>query len=47
MVITGTGAKEIRLKPGQYKVLASKDGKLVRQELITVAKNGRSRCCAA
>jgi WD40 repeat protein/serine/threonine protein kinase len=41
MVITGTGAKEIRLKPGQYKVLTSKDGKLVRQELVTVTKNGR------
>src|SRR5262249_54361914 len=33
VVITGTGAKEIRLKPGQYKVQASKDGKPVRQEL--------------
>src|SRR5262249_30536745 len=41
MVITGTGAKEIRLKPGHYKVLASKDGKPVLQELVTVTKNGR------
>ncbi|HEY7425276.1 MAG TPA: hypothetical protein VH682_13675 [Gemmataceae bacterium] len=41
IVITGAGAKEIRLKPGQYKVEASKDGKLVRQELVTVARNGR------
>jgi hypothetical protein len=41
MVISGTGAKEIRLRPGQYKVLASKDGKLVRQELVTVTRNGR------
>jgi eukaryotic-like serine/threonine-protein kinase len=41
VVITGTGAKEIRLKPGQYKVQASKDGKPVRQELATVARNGR------
>ena len=41
LVITGTGAKEIRLKPGQYKVLSSKDGKLVRQELVTVTRNGR------
>lgn len=41
MVITGTGAKEIWLKPGQYKVQASKDGKVVRQELVTVTKNGR------
>jgi Leucine-rich repeat (LRR) protein/tRNA A-37 threonylcarbamoyl transferase component Bud32 len=40
-VITGAGAKEIRLKPGQYKVRASKDGKVVQQELVTVARNGR------
>jgi hypothetical protein len=41
VVITGTGAKEIRLRPGQYKIEASKDGKLVRQELVTVTRNGR------
>src|SRR5262249_47802386 len=41
MVITGAGVKEIRLKPGQYKVRASKDGKPVSQELVTVVKNGR------
>src|SRR5262249_8003826 len=41
MIITGAGAKEIRLKPGEYKVLTNKDGKVVRQELVTVAKNGR------
>src|SRR5262249_32197325 len=32
---------EIRLKPGQYKVEASKDGKVVSQELVTVERNGR------
>jgi hypothetical protein len=41
VIITGAGAKEIRLKPGQYKVEASKNGKLVRQELVTVTRNGR------
>jgi eukaryotic-like serine/threonine-protein kinase len=41
MVITGAGAKEIRLKPGQYKVLARKDGQVVSQELVTVERNGR------
>src|SRR5262249_33108227 len=41
LVITGTGAREIRLKPGQYQVEASKDGKVVRQELVTVTRNGR------
>jgi hypothetical protein len=40
VVITGAGAKEIRLKPGQYKVEASKGGKLVRQELVTITRNG-------
>jgi hypothetical protein len=41
LVITGAGAKEIRLKAGQYKVQASKDGKVVRQELVTVTRKGR------
>jgi serine/threonine protein kinase len=41
VVITGTGAKEIRLKPGDYKLVTSKDGKPVRQELVTITKNGR------
>src|SRR5262245_35942565 len=41
VVISGAGAKEIRLKPGQYKVQATRDGKVVRQELVTVERNGR------
>jgi hypothetical protein len=41
VVITGAGAQEIRLKPGSYTVVASKDGRLVRQELVTVTNNGR------
>jgi serine/threonine protein kinase/formylglycine-generating enzyme required for sulfatase activity len=41
LVITGTGAKEIRLKPGRYTVEARKHGKLVRRELVTVTRNGR------
>lgn len=41
VVITNAGAGEIRLKPGQYKVEASKNGKLVQRELITVTRNGR------
>src|SRR5262249_9784576 len=41
VVITGAGVKEIRLKPGQYKVQASKDGKVIRQELVSVERNGR------
>jgi hypothetical protein len=41
IVITGAGAKEIRVKPGQHKVEASKDGKVIRQELVTVTRKGR------
>src|SRR5262249_35287563 len=41
VVITGAGAKEVRLKPGQYQVEASKDGQVVRRERVTVARNGR------
>jgi hypothetical protein len=41
VVITGAGVKEIRLKPGQYKVEASKDGQVVRRELVTVTRKGR------
>ena len=41
IVITGAGAREIRLKPGRYTVEASKDGKVVSRELVTVTKNGR------
>jgi Leucine-rich repeat (LRR) protein len=41
VVITGAGAREIRLLPGRYSVEASKNGKLVRHELVSVTKNGR------
>ncbi|EAQ81274.1 serine/threonine-protein kinase [Blastopirellula marina] len=41
LVITGAGAKEIRLKPGQYNVQASKDGKVIRQQLVRVTREGR------
>jgi hypothetical protein len=41
LVITGAGAREIRLKPGRYQMQATKDGKVIRQELVTIARNGR------
>jgi Leucine-rich repeat (LRR) protein len=41
VVITGAGVREIRLKSGQYTVEASKDGKVVRRELVTVTRDGR------
>jgi serine/threonine protein kinase/Leucine-rich repeat (LRR) protein len=41
IVITGAGAREIRLTPGNYMVEARKDGKVVSRELVTVTRNGR------
>src|SRR5262249_54330761 len=41
LVIGGAGVRELRLKPRQYQVKATKDGKLLRQELVTVTKDGR------
>jgi tRNA A-37 threonylcarbamoyl transferase component Bud32 len=41
VVITGAGVKELRLKPGQHKVEASRGGKVFRQELVTIFRNGR------
>lgn len=41
MVITGAGVREIRLKTGQHHIEASKDGKVVRKELVTIERNGR------
>lgn len=41
MIITGAGAKEIRLKPGRYQLQASKDGKLLRQQIVNVTRSGR------
>jgi hypothetical protein len=40
-VLTGPGVREIRLKPGQYEIKATKDGKLIRQETVTVTKDSR------
>ncbi len=41
LVITGAGAREIRLQPGSYTVEARKDGKVVSRELVAVTKHGR------
>ncbi len=41
LVITGAGAKEIRLKPGPYQLKASRDGKVLKQELVNVVRDGR------
>ena len=42
IVITGAGPQEVRLRPGSYRVLATKDGKPVRQEeLVTITRGGK------
>jgi Leucine-rich repeat (LRR) protein len=41
LVITGTGVRELRLKPGRYTVEARKDGEVVSRELVSVTKDGR------
>src|SRR5262249_308527 len=41
IAIKGAGVNEIRVKPGRYMVEASKAGRIVHQELVTVVNNGR------
>jgi serine/threonine protein kinase len=42
LVITGAGPKEIRLRPGPHRMTASKDGKVIRQEVVSITRDGRS-----
>lgn len=39
--ISGAGVEELRLRPGQYRFKASKDGKPVKEELVTISRGGR------
>jgi hypothetical protein len=43
LVITGAGLEEIRLRPGNYKVQADRDGKpvILDRELVSIATGGR------
>ncbi|MCG6157011.1 serine/threonine-protein kinase [Rubinisphaera margarita] len=41
IVVSGTGIKELKLKPGSYRFVATKEGQILRQELVTVSRNGR------
>jgi hypothetical protein len=41
MVITGAGVREIRLRAGRHTVRTLKDGKVVRQELVRIERDGR------
>ena len=39
--ITGAGIRELTLRPGQYQFQATKDGEPVKQELVSISRNGR------
>ncbi len=41
IVIKEAGTREIRVKPGTHQVQTSRDGKIVRQELINIERNGK------
>jgi hypothetical protein len=41
LVITGAGAKEIRVPAGSHRVTFSKDGRPIDQKLVTVTRGGR------
>ena len=43
VTIHGTGIEEVRLRPGSYKLAATKDGKpvAVDQELVTITRGGK------
>jgi serine/threonine protein kinase/WD40 repeat protein len=42
VTIRGGGVEELTLRPGEYKVAATKDGKTVEQQLVTITRNGRT-----
>jgi WD40 repeat protein len=41
LVITGAGPQEVRLRPGSYRLQATKDGKPVKQEVVTITRGGK------
>jgi WD40 repeat protein len=41
LVITGAGPQEVRLRPGSYRLLASKGGQPVKSEIVTIARGDR------
>jgi tRNA A-37 threonylcarbamoyl transferase component Bud32 len=41
VVITGAGPQEVRLKAGSYRVLAAKDGKAIKEELVRIERGGK------
>ena len=42
LVVTGAGVKELRLSVGKHSVQAVKDGKVLRDELVTISRGGRT-----
>lgn len=42
VTITGAGVEELTLRPGEYEVAALKDGQRVKQELVSITRNGRT-----
>jgi serine/threonine protein kinase/formylglycine-generating enzyme required for sulfatase activity len=42
VTIRGGGVEELTLRPGKYKVAALKDGEAVKQELVSITRNGRT-----
>jgi Protein kinase domain len=42
LVVTGAGVKELRLSVGRHNVQAIKDGKVLRDELVTISRGGRT-----
>jgi serine/threonine protein kinase/WD40 repeat protein len=42
LVVTGTGLKEVRLAIGPHHVQSLKDGKVVREDLVTINRGGRT-----
>lgn len=40
--IKGAGVEELTLRPGEYKIAAMKDGQPIKQELVSITRNGRS-----
>src|SRR5207248_2992552 len=42
LVVTGAGVKELRLSVGKHNLQAIKDGKVLRDELVTISRGGRT-----
>lgn len=42
VTVGGAGIEEVTLRPGKYTIAAFKDGKPVQQELVSIARNGRT-----